>query len=138
MSVHNNWPDAPMATPNADADTVYSSHEEVRHDVRRDSAVARVNQIVYLALGILEGLLIIRFVLKLLAANPDAGFTSTIYALSDPFVGPFNGVFATPQSRGIVLDLAAVLAMIVYALIGWAIARLIYALGARRPEQPVS
>ncbi len=144
MSVHNHWSDAPT-TPDAEADTVYSPQEEQRAElraeqrevVRHDYGVARANQIIYLILGIVESLLIIRFVLKLLAANPDAAFTNAIYGLTDPMVTPFNGVFSTPQTHNVVLDLAAVLAMIVYALVGWGIAKLIYALGARRPVQPV-
>jgi uncharacterized protein YggT (Ycf19 family) len=99
--------------------------------------VARASRIAYLVLGILESLLIIRFVLMLLAANPGAAFTSMIYGLTEPFVSPFYGVFPTPQSHGAVLDLAAVLAMIVYALVVWGIVSLIYALNARRPTQPI-
>lgn len=140
MSVQNHWPDTPT-TPDAEANTVYSSQEEQRAEQRavahHDYGVARVSQIIYLILGIVESLLIIRFVLKLLAANPDAAFTNAIYGLTDPIVTPFNGVFATPQTHSVVLDLAAVLAMIVYALVGWGLAKLVYALGSRHPAQPV-
>jgi uncharacterized protein YggT (Ycf19 family) len=104
---------------------------------RRIYAVARAGQIIYLILGILETFLVIRFVLKLLAANPVASFTSFIYALTEPFVMPFEGVFPTPQTQGTALDLAAVLAMIVYALLVWGIVSVLYTLGNRRPAQPV-
>jgi len=104
---------------------------------RRAYTVARARQIVYLILGVLETLLVIRFVLKLLAANPYAAFSSFIYALTDPFVAPFAGVFPTPQTQGTILDLAAVLAMIVYALLVWGIVSVIYTLGTRRPAQPL-
>lgn len=163
MEPENNWPEPPPPLPaDAEAPTVesrymarevdprYPSHEVVeryqaQHVVspaeaalsRRAYAVARARQIVYLILGILETLLVIRFVLKLLAANPEAAFTSFIYALTDPFVTPFDGVFPTPQTRGTILDLADVLAMIVYALLVWGIVSVIYTLGSRRPAQPV-
>jgi uncharacterized protein YggT (Ycf19 family) len=100
---------------------------------RRLYTVARTGQIIYLILGILETFLVIRFVLKLLAANPDAAFTSFIYALTEPFVIPFEGVFPTPQTQGAALDLAAVLAMIVYALLVWGVVSVLYTLGNRRP-----
>lgn len=100
---------------------------------RRIYTVARIGQIIYLILGILETFLVIRFVLKLLAANPDAAFTSFIYALTEPFVIPFEGVFPTPQTQGAALDLAAVLAMIVYALLVWGIVSVLYTVGNRRP-----
>jgi len=104
---------------------------------RRDYAAARARQIIYLILGILETFLILRFALELLAANPEASFTSFIYALTEPFVAPFEGVFPTPATRGAVLDLAAVLAMIVYALLVWGVVSVIYTLANRRPTQSV-
>lgn len=108
-----------------------ASVEVVR--ARRIYTVSRTAQIIYLALGVLETLLILRFVLKLLAANPQAAFSSFIYALTESFVAPFEGVFQQPGTQGSVLDLAAVLAMIVYALIVWGIVSLLYTLGNRRP-----
>jgi uncharacterized protein YggT (Ycf19 family) len=84
----------------------------------------RASQIVYTIGGIVEALIVIRLVLELLAANPNAGFTNLIYSITDPLVGPFQGVFPSPQTHGSVLDLAAVLAIIVYALLTWAVARL--------------
>lgn len=75
-------------------------------------------QIVAIFFGVLEALIAIRFVLKLLAANPVAEFSSFVYTLTDPFVAPFQGVFPTPAGFGSVLELASILAIIVYALLG--------------------
>ncbi|HEX6544226.1 MAG TPA: YggT family protein [Ktedonobacterales bacterium] len=99
--------------------------------VERDEAYApswrgwRAAQIVYTIGGIIEVLIVIRALLELLAANPDAGFSSFIYGITDPLVAPFQGVFPTPHTNGSVLDMAAILAIIVYALVIWAIARLL-------------
>ena len=99
--------------------------------VRSDESYApswrgwRAAQIVYTIGGIIEALIVIRLILKLLAANPDAGFSSFIYGITNPLVAPFQGVFATPQSHGSILDMAAILAIIVYALLIWGIARLL-------------
>jgi uncharacterized protein YggT (Ycf19 family) len=84
----------------------------------------RAAQIIYTLGGIVEALIVIRLILKLLAANPDAGFTSLIYTITNPLVGPFQGVFVAPRSNGSVVDLAAILAIIVYALLTWLVARL--------------
>lgn len=89
-------------------------------------------QIVYTIAGIIEVLILIRAVLELLAANPDAAFTNLIYTITDPLVAPFQGVFPTPQSHGSVLDLAAILAIIVYAVLAWIIARLLELARRRR------
>ncbi|MCK7482781.1 MAG: YggT family protein [Candidatus Moduliflexus flocculans] len=53
----------------------------------------RGTQVVWYILGLIEVLLAFRFVLKLLAANPQAGFSSFIYAVSYPFAAPFLNVF---------------------------------------------
>lgn len=75
-------------------------------------------QFIALALGIVEMLLIIRIVLLLLAANPDATFSTLIYGWTTPLVAPFQGVFPNAVgSQGSVIDVAAILAMIVYALL---------------------
>ena len=95
-------------------------------------APARVPQIVYLIAGIIDTLLVIRLVLKLLAANPAAGFTTLIYGVTNPFVALFEGVFSNAQNRGNVLDLAALLAIIVYGLLAWGIVRGIEVLQRRR------
>ena len=96
----------------------------------------RASQIVYTIGGIVEALILIRAILELLAANPDAGFTNLIYTITDPLVAPFQGVFPSPQSHGSVLDLAAILAIIVYALLTWAVARL-FELARRRSASAV-
>lgn len=95
------------------------------------SSADRVAQIVYVVFGIIEGLIAIRVVLKLLAANPDAGFSKLIYAITEPFVALFNGVFGTPATNGSVFELTSVLAIIVYALVAWGAVRLIAVLGQR-------
>ena len=95
-------------------------------------APARVPQIVYLIAGIIDTLLVIRLVLKLLAANPAAGFTTLIYGVTNPFVALFEGVFPNAQNRGNVLDLAALLAIIVYSLLAWGIVRGIEVLQRRQ------
>lgn len=90
-------------------------------------------RIVYLVFGIIEALILIRVILKLLAANPDAGFSSLIYGLTAPFVAPFEGVFPAPSGGGSVLELSSILAIIVYILLAWAIVRIIDLVNRRRP-----
>ena len=81
-------------------------------------------QIVYYILGVLEALLAFRFLLKLLAANPAAGFTDFIYTLSYPFVAPFLSVFRITRVQGSVFEWTTLLAMLVYALIAYGIIKL--------------
>ncbi|MHB8614175.1 MAG: YggT family protein [Candidatus Dormibacteraceae bacterium] len=70
--------------------------------------------------------MLIRLVLKLLGANPQAGFTSFVYGLTDVFMAPFRNLPpAVGSSSGAVLETSVVIAIIVYALISWVLARLI-------------
>ncbi|MBX4204794.1 MAG: YggT family protein [Candidatus Doudnabacteria bacterium] len=84
----------------------------------------RGTQIVWYVVGILEALLAFRFVLKLLGANPNAGFSSFIYSVSKPFAAPFLNVFKISKVEGSVLEWTTLLAMIVYWLIAFAIAKM--------------
>lgn len=67
-----------------------------------------------------------RFVLKLLAANPLAGFSSFIYNVSYPLAAPFLTVFRVSRVEGNVLEWTTLLAMLVYWLIAWGIVKLFF------------
>ena len=86
----------------------------------------RGTQIVWYILGILEALLAFRFVLKLLAANPGAGFSSFIYGVSYPFATPFLNVFHVTRIEGSLFEWTTLLAMLVYWLIAWGIINLFF------------
>ncbi|MGH2504253.1 MAG: YggT family protein [Ktedonobacterales bacterium] len=109
---------------------------EYRRDVTTTQEVSpafRLAQFVYVVFGIGITLIIIRVILKALAANPGAGFTSFLYGVTNPLVAPFQGIFATPQAgTGSVFELSSLIAIIVYALIAWALVRLIAIMGRRR------
>ncbi len=85
----------------------------------------RGTQIVWYILGVFEAVLAIRFLLKLLAANANAGFTHFIYAVSYPLAAPFLGVFRISRIvPGSVFEWTTLLAMFVYWLVAIGIIRL--------------
>jgi YggT family protein len=90
----------------------------------RSKPLYRATQAVWYVLGVIESLLLIRFLLKLFAANPNAGFTEMIYSLTYPFVAPFIGVFSSPRLEGSVMEWASLLAMLIYWLFAWAVVKL--------------
>jgi hypothetical protein len=83
----------------------------------------RGTQVVYYILGLVEALLAFRFILKLLGANPSAGFTSFIYGATYPFAAPFLAVFPNNYVSGSVFEWTTLLAMIVYWLVALGIIR---------------
>ncbi|KKT01267.1 MAG: hypothetical protein UW07_C0039G0006 [Candidatus Nomurabacteria bacterium GW2011_GWF2_43_8] len=84
----------------------------------------RGTQIVWYILGVLEVLLAFRFVLKLLGANPGAGFTNFIYKVTYIFASPFLSVFKVSQVEGSIFEWTTLLAMLVYWLIAYGIIKL--------------
>ena len=84
----------------------------------------RGTQIVWYIVGLLEVILAFRFVLKLLGANPFAGFSQFIYTITSPFAGPFLNVFRVTRVEGSIFESTTLLAMLVYLLIGWGISRI--------------
>lgn len=87
----------------------------------------RGTQIVWYLLGFLEILLAFRFVLKLLGANAEAGFTSFIYRVTYIFTAPFISVFGTTKvagATGNIFEWTTLLAMFVYWIIAFGIVKL--------------
>ena len=80
--------------------------------------------IVYGLGGFIEALVGLRFLFRLLGANPDSGFVTWIYSWSTPFITPFAGIFgqdATLTGQGVVtesvFDWSALVALIVIGVI---------------------
>lgn len=105
----------------------YAATEQVVRDVaaERRMGLFQVNRIMWSILAFLEILLAFRFVLRLIAANPESGFGMLMYGITGVFVAPFNGLVGTPSSGGSALEVTTLIAMAVYALIFWGISYVI-------------
>jgi Zn-dependent protease with chaperone function len=86
----------------------------------------KASQLVWLLFGILEALLALRIGLRLIGANPDSPVAVFIYGFTSVFLAPFAGLVGSPAAGGMVLELSSVIAMVVYALIAWALERIIW------------
>jgi len=84
----------------------------------------RGTQIVWYILGIVEVLLAFRFVLKLLGANPAAGFSSFIYGITYIFATPFLSVFRITYVEGSIFEWTTILAIVVYWILAMGIIKL--------------
>lgn len=97
----------------------------------------KATQLVWLLFGVLEALIALRIVLKLFGANAASPIAALLYGLTDLFLWPFAGLLGTPTAGGMVLELSSAIAMLVYALIAWALERLIWVLFYRPRGGPV-
>ena len=85
--------------------------------------------LLYIVLGFIETIIALRFALELLGANPASSFVAWIYSWSTPFVSPFAGIFgqnASAIGQGTattsVFDWTALIALLIYAIIGYLLA----------------
>ena len=111
----------PMAPSPAVASTVRTTDRA--YVEAGPSGATTAARIVTFAFGILQVLLILRIVLLLLVANPGNGLVDAIFAITQPFVEPFIGMFSLNRveaDQGSVLDIAAIV-----ALIGWTLIELL-------------
>lgn len=91
--------------------------------VNKTNTAARL---VMFVAGVLLTLLAFRFVLVLLGANQNNGFANFIYTVSHPFAAPFFGLFGYSLRYGVSrFELSTLIAMAVYALVAYGIARLL-------------
>jgi hypothetical protein len=107
-------------------------HTEVRAPIE-----AVVERVILFVFGVIEVLIALRFVLRLLGANAEAGFVQLIYGVSGIFMTPFNSIFGTQHVAGATFEWSALVAMAIYALIAWGVVMLIRAVNPRERSETV-
>jgi uncharacterized protein YggT (Ycf19 family) len=91
-------------------------------EIELGRSFARVSQIVDYIFFVIYGLLAIRLMLALFAANNNAGFVQLIKNITDPLYAPFKGIVPSLTAEGgFTLALPIVVAIVVYMLLHLAI-----------------
>jgi uncharacterized membrane protein len=118
----------------------YAATQQVTRDVAAEQRLRsfKYNRIVLTILGILEILLGLRFILKLIAVNPEAGFSKFIYGFSGLFIAPFDALLGTPTWGDSSLEVTTLIAMAVYALLFWILARVVQIVSDRSTSRTTS
>jgi hypothetical protein len=116
---------------------------EVRTSQREPNREQRIftfkaTYMIWLLLVMLEGLIALRIGLKLIGANAANPFAALVYGFSNLFLFPFVGLIGTPAAGGMVLEISSLIAMVVYALAGWAFERLVWVIFYRPREAAVA
>jgi uncharacterized protein YggT (Ycf19 family) len=93
--------------------------------VSRVAPARRAIEVIYLVFGIINGLLLIRVVLKILGANPNSPFTDFIYGLTNFFLVPFKGLLPAVVSGRSVFEPSVVIAILVYLLVAFVLAKIV-------------
>jgi len=90
----------------------------------QDAQSDRGNAWVWYIVAIIDLLLLLRILFHLFGAR-SVGFASLLYSVTGFLVAPFRGIFPNPVVEGSYFDMASITAIIVYALVGWGVVRLI-------------
>ena len=103
--------------------TTQEVYEPSRNRGKGQTVAARV---IWWVAGVLLALLALRFIFALLGANPSNPFANFIYSVSHPFVSPFFTLFGYSIQYGVShLETFTLVAMVIYALIAFGLARLV-------------
>ena len=90
-----------------------------------------VTRVITLLFTVLEVLLLIRFAMKVLGANPQQPLVAGLYGMTEPLVRPFQGIW--PQANTpVVFDLPALLAIVFLFLIAALVVALVRAIAGNR------
>lgn len=96
----------------------------------------RLERGIWFAVGLIDALIAIRFFMRLLGASSDSAFVRFIYGITGPLVAPFRGIFPESGTGTYILEPASVIAILIYALIAWALIALLRILAAPRGHRP--
>lgn len=98
----------------------------------RQIILRKITRFIWWATGVVEGLIGLRVLLRMMAANPGNPFANFIYAITGLFLWPFQTLVANPSSDGgIVLEISSVIAMMVYLVLAWVLIELLWLLLGR-------
>jgi hypothetical protein len=127
---------SPLATDvSPDGDSEETRHEEaltVRY------AIGKLNDFIQWFIAVLEVTLAIRFILKLIGADPNNLFAGFLYALTDIILFPFSTIVRSASIHpSQAFEWSTLIAMAIYALLFWAIGRFLRIL-ISSPEEPVN
>jgi hypothetical protein len=130
MAIQQQAP-APVSAPAPAPVQHVSVTEEGRYNFRAAAVVGFV-------VGIVDILIAARFLGKLLGASSQSAFVNFIYQASSPLVAPFKGIFGNSGSSTNSFETASLVAIVVYAVIGWGLVVLIRIATAPKGTKPAT
>lgn len=108
-----------------------SVNEDGRYNFRAAAVVGFI-------VGVVDIFIAARFLGKLFGASSQSAFVNFIYQVSSPMVAPFKGIFGNGGSSTNSFETASLVAIVVYAVIGWGLVVLIRIVTAPRGTKPAT
>jgi uncharacterized protein YggT (Ycf19 family) len=137
-------PQQPGYTPPPGAENPTQAPESAESPVTRQEealtikyAIGKLNEYLLWFLMVLEVTLLLRFLLKLIGADPNNPFAGFLYALTDILLYPFLGIVNSPSIHppNQAFEFSTLIGVIVYFLVFYALRRFLRILIS--PEEPV-
>ena len=122
---------APVSAPASAPVEHVSMTEQSRYNFRAAA-------VVWFVVGVIEIFIAARFLGKLFGASAHSAFVNFIYQVSGPMVAPFTGIFGDTGTRTNTFETASLVAIVVYAVIGWGLVVLIRIVTAPKGAKPAS
>jgi predicted ATPase len=98
----------------------------------------RAAAVVGFVVGVVDVLIAARFLGKLLGASSSSAFVHFIYQVSAVMVAPFTGIFGDTGNKTNTFETASLVAIVVYAVIGWGLVVLIRIVTAPHGTKPAT
>lgn len=111
----------------------------VAQESSTDTQTQTIANIIYFVVGLVEIVLVFRFLFKITGANPASGFVYWIYNVSQLMIMPFSGIFSSAVTPGVevraVFEPATLIALLVYGLLAWGLVRLVAIVAGHSSEE---
>src|SRR3990172_1913185 len=92
--------------------------------IEKKKVIFRTYQVIWYVLGVIETLLLFRFIFKLLGANPGTPFVRFLYTISGSVLAPFKAIFPTTTVEGSIFEGSTLVAIAIYVVIAYGIVHL--------------
>ena len=87
----------------------------------------RYKKFIWITFFVIEAFLILFFILRLFAANPEAGLAQLVYPVSELLLLPFNDLFPVTELGPSRLEINALVALLIYWLVAVLLSKLVQA-----------
>ncbi|HCI81251.1 MAG TPA: hypothetical protein DHW02_16350 [Ktedonobacter sp.] len=134
-------PQQQQQQPTITADTIAEREAETRQEEARTVryAIDKLMDFLRWFVTVLEVLLAIRFVFKLIGADPTNLFAGFLYALTDIILSPFSTLVRSPSLHvNQAFEWSTLIAMVIYWLLFWAIIRFLRIIASPSEDPPAS
>jgi YGGT family protein len=129
-------PGVPYGVPPAQ----YAQNQALKKEQKRKYGIAKIMDYLQWVLLALELLFLLRFVLKLIGADPYNPFAEALYNFTGFFLYPFEGIVPSttvgPHGNG-VIEWSTLIGMAVYAVLFYLI-KLLLRITISRPQEPIN